>query len=146
MEKIKTIVKNRNWKTKELKAIEKSVASEVKNHEGYIADAKKAGEIAKKIVEASEIPLEISIDAIGVGADGEINIFHGDGKLVHHLAKKLHIVFERHFHEHSGNLSYTAKLNNVAIKLINVKDPLPNCEIIKETTMESITRYKMKCH
>jgi len=131
----------KKWRNEALKQIAEKVKEEVTTHGEYIRQALKAGELAKRIVEVSEIEFRPHIEAIG----GEVNIHYGNRELVHHLAKKLHVTFRKDFRPHAGTVTYTAEVGEATLNIYDIKD-VPRCTITKTTKIEEVTRYEIACN
>jgi len=131
-----------SWKEKALERVRRTTREEVKTHMGFVRGAKMAGKVAETIIEVSDIPLEPYIEAIGA----EVNIYDAENKLVHHLAKKLHITFKKYFSHKYGTLSYATEIDGVKVRIANIKDP-PKCKIIAKKRKETVevTTYELVC-
>jgi len=129
------------WRKETVERIDDKVEDEVAAHERFIAQAKKAGEIAKLIVQKTDMRFNYpQIEAIG----GEITIYDGTRNLVHHLAKKLRITFLKDFRKYGGSMMYHTKINGTTLKIRDIKD-IPHCKIVKKTAVQEVTTYEITC-
>lgn len=129
------------WRKEVLERIDDMVTKEVANHERYIAQAIEAGRIARLIVKKTNIRFDYPyIEAIG----SEVKIWDGTRELVHHLAKKLHVVFFKDFQSYRGSMSYRAIIDGVKFVVKDITD-IPHCKIVKKTDITETTSYELIC-
>ena len=109
----------------------------------YIANVQKLKEIAEKVVSASDLEIKLlSIDPY----DLSVNIYEGNNRLVHHLAKTLKLKFDKSFSESYGEMTYKAEIDGVRLNIFEVKD-IPKCRIIPRKIRRTVTetRYQIIC-
>jgi len=131
------------WKEDILKEIDSEAQEQIMQFARYIANVQKVKEVAEKVISESELEIKlISIDPY----DLSVNIYEGNNKLVHHLAKTLKLRFNKKFSDSFGEMTYSATLNGVKINIYEVKD-IPKCRIIPKKVKRTITetRYQIIC-
>jgi len=131
------------WKEDILKEIDSEAQEQIMQFARYIANVQKVKEVAEKVISESELEIKlIYIDPY----DLSVNIYEGNNKLVHHLAKTLKLRFNKKFSDSFGEMTYSATLNGVKINIYEVKD-IPKCRIIPKKVKRTITetRYQIIC-
>ena len=131
------------WKEEIFKQIDSEAQQQIMRFARYIANVQKVKEVAEKVISESELEIKlISIDPY----DLSVNIYEGNNKLVHHLAKTLKLRFNKKFSDSFGEMTYSATLNGVKINIYEVKD-IPKCRIIPKKVKRTITetRYQIIC-
>jgi len=131
------------WKEDILKEIDSEAQQQIMQFARYIANVQKVKEVAEKVISESELEIKlIYIDPY----DLSVNIYEGNNKLVHHLAKTLKLRFNKKFSDSFGEMTYSATLNGVKINIYEVKD-IPKCRIIPKKVKRTITetRYQIIC-
>ena len=131
------------WKEDILKEIDSEAQEQIMRFARYIVNVQKVKEVAEKVISESELEIKlIYIDPY----DLSVNIYEGNNKLVHHLAKTLKLRFNKKFSDSFGEMTYSATLNGVKINIYEVKD-IPKCRIIPKKVKRTITetRYQIIC-
>lgn len=129
------------WRKKALARICDQVDNDVTRHQGYIEGARKAGEIAEKIVMAldREVPL-IHVEGIWP----RVSFMYANHNEVIAITKATGVKFTKNFKKDFGTMTYGAEIDGISIRIQNVKD-VPKCKIIPHKSMEEVTRYEIQC-
>jgi len=128
-----------------LMKIRRRAQYDAERHENYAKQARKAGQVAQRLIEVLPDSVLSTLESIDIEVIGEKIIFYSQSnKIAHALTKLLRIHFQKTFDEHFGEFAYQTKFGSTTIIIRNVKF-FGTCKLVLREEVVKVKRYELKC-